>query len=202
MFCPTCGSDERHSGPFCRACGTDLACVRTSLEQPVAPITAILSPRDEIARAIAYKISQLDTAKELSKVTEDVLPELEKFLESPQQKRLRRMRAGIITAMIGLGATIFFTLMSTLPGNHEMFGIIGVGITTFLIGLGIVINAKWFTLLPESESPRELPDAMQTFLNIPAANTNELPPYRAPVSSVTEHTTHRLSRAGDEEMRR
>ena len=194
MFCPTCGSDERHSGQFCRACGTDLARVRTGLEQPAVPITATLSPRDEIARAIAYKISQLDTAHELKKVAEDVLPEFEKFMEPLQHKRLRRMRAGVVTAMVGLGASVFFALMSTLPGNHEAIPLIGLGITAFLIGLGIVINAKWFTLLPESESPRELPAAMQTFLNTPAVNTNELPPYRAPVpvSSVTEHTTHRL----------
>jgi hypothetical protein len=166
--------------------------------------TAPLSAREEIARAIAYKISQLNGAGELKTMAEDVLPEVEKFLETPANRRLRRMRAGIITAMIGMGATSFFALLSTMPGNHEAFFLIGLGITAFLIGLGIVINAKWFTLLPEHEAARELPEAVQTFLSAPAANTNELPPYRAPVpvTSVTEHTTHRLSRAGDEEMRR
>jgi hypothetical protein len=172
----------------------ELARSRTTWEQPV---TAALSPRDEIARAVAYKISQLETASELKKVTEDVLPELEKFMETPAQRRLRRMRAGIITAMIGLGASFLFALASTMPGNHDMFGIIGVGMTVFLIGLGIVINAKWFTLTPEEQWQRpQLPDAMQTFLNKPVAPTNELPPYRPPVSSVTEHTTHRLGRSG------
>ena len=194
MFCPTCGSDERHSGQFCRACGTDLARVRTGLEQPAVPVTATLSPRDEIARAIAYKISQLDTAHELKKVAEDVLPEFEKFMEPLQHKRLRRMRAGVVTAMVGLGASVFFALMSTLPGNHEAIPLIGLGFTAFLIGLGIVINAKWFTLLAENTAPRELPEAMQSFLSTPIAHTKELPPYRAPVpvTSVTEHTTHRL----------
>jgi hypothetical protein len=171
----------------------DLLRLRTSLEQTPTQ-TAPLSARDEIARAFAYKISQLDSAKELGKVTEDVLPELEKFLETPANRRLRRMRAGVITAMIGLGATFFFALLGSMPGNHEVFFAVGLGVTLFLIGLGMVINAKWFTLLPEHEQTRQIPDAVQTFLNTPVQQTNELPPYRPPVSSVVEHTTHRLNK--------
>ena len=172
----------------------DLGRTRVGLEQPNAtPPTMQLTAREEIARAIAYKISQLDTSKELKQVAEDVLPQLDKFLEKPAQKRLRRMRQGVVTAMVGIGATVFFALLSALPGNHEALAMIGAGITTFLIGLGLVINAKWFTVLPEDEQTRELPEVMQNFLNAPVANTNELPPYRAPVSSITEHTTHRLT---------
>ena len=40
----------------------------------------------------------METAKDLEHVAEDVLPQMEKFLESPEEKRLRRVRAGVITA--------------------------------------------------------------------------------------------------------
>jgi hypothetical protein len=192
MFCPNCGSDERHTGQYCRTCGTDLRGVRAGLENPNARPTAVLTAREEIARAVAYKITQLDKGKDLAKVAEEVLPELEKFLESPQQRRLRRIRAGVITSAVGLGGTLFFILMAVMSREEELLAMMALGVTAFLIGLGIIINAKWFTVLPEHEQPRELPDAMQQFLAQPVANTNELPPYRTPVTSVTEHTTHHL----------
>src|SRR4030095_12123990 len=71
---------------------------------PDAITASAVSARDEIGRAVAEKIRQTSTAKELHKVAEDVLPEIEKFLESPDERRLRRFRAGVIVACIGLGA--------------------------------------------------------------------------------------------------
>jgi ABC-type methionine transport system permease subunit len=41
-----------------------------------------------------------------------VLPQIEKFLESYEEKKLRRVRAGVITAAAGLGAAVFMILMS------------------------------------------------------------------------------------------
>jgi hypothetical protein len=68
---------------------------------------------------------------------------------------------------------------------------ISLGITVFLIGLGLIVNAKWFTVLPESE-PNALSAPLQQFLG--ATDTKELPPAPPPMPyvSVTEHTTHRL----------
>lgn len=93
MFCPSCGSNEQTS-QFCRACGTDLRTVRTSLERPDSITASAVSAREDIGRAVAEKIRQVEDAHELKKVAEDVLPQIEKFLESPDEKRLRRMREG------------------------------------------------------------------------------------------------------------
>src|SRR6266542_6738960 len=111
MFCPSCGSNEQMS-QFCRACGTDLRSVRTSLERPDSITASAVTAREEIGRAVAQKLREFENAYDLKRVAEDVLPQIEKFLESPEEKRLRRMRAGIIVSSIGLGATIAMVLMS------------------------------------------------------------------------------------------
>ncbi|MBA3766451.1 MAG: zinc ribbon domain-containing protein, partial [Acidobacteria bacterium] len=84
MFCPSCGSEERQRSQYCRACGTDLGVVRTSLERPDEITASGVTARDEIGRALAAKIEGLDSARDLKKFAEDVLPQVEKFLESPQ----------------------------------------------------------------------------------------------------------------------
>ncbi len=94
MYCPTCGSEERQLSQYCRVCGTDLRAVRVTLERPDAITESAVSARDHIGRAIADKIRMTESASELQKVAEEVLPEIEKFLESPAEKRLRRLRAG------------------------------------------------------------------------------------------------------------
>ncbi|MDQ3749938.1 MAG: zinc ribbon domain-containing protein, partial [Acidobacteriota bacterium] len=104
MFCPSCGLEERQLNQFCRACGADLRPVRNALERPDNITQSAASARDEIGRAVAAKIREFKSAKELAEVAEEVLPEIEKFLESPEEKRLRRIRNGMMVASIGLGA--------------------------------------------------------------------------------------------------
>src|SRR6266851_3289616 len=81
MFCPSCGSEERQASQFCRACGSDLRAVRVSLERPDSITASAVTARQEIGRAIAEKIREVDDAYELKKVAEDVLPQIEKFLQ-------------------------------------------------------------------------------------------------------------------------
>ena len=148
MFCPGCGSEERQTSQFCRACGTDLRAVRVSLERPDSVTASAVTAREEIGRAVAAKIREVHDAKELKKVAEDVLPQIEKFLESPEEKRMRRIRSGVVVAAAGLGGTIFMVLMSAFlrgPDSETFLGIAGMGVACFLIGIGLIINALFFT---------------------------------------------------------
>src|SRR6266478_2696747 len=79
MFCPGCGIGEERAVPFCRTCGTDLRAVRVSLEQPDIVMVKADEPRIEIGRAIANKIRDADRVQDL----QDILPKIEKFLETP-----------------------------------------------------------------------------------------------------------------------
>ncbi|HKP82850.1 MAG TPA: hypothetical protein VJT69_12550 [Pyrinomonadaceae bacterium] len=186
---------------FCRACGTDLRIVRNSLESPDVITQSAISAREQIGMAVADKIRQMGTAKELKKVAEEVLPHFEKFLESPDERRLRRIRAGVITAAIGLGASIVVILMAMDKGDVLPF--ITPALVTFLVGIGVIINGLLFTL-PKKQLPGDAYDALsQQVLDAripyetPAPNnlTNELAPATAPrlqAPSIAEHTTHHL----------
>jgi hypothetical protein len=200
MFCPGCGSEERQASQYCRACGTDLRAVRVSLERPDSITASAMTAREEIGRAVAQKIREVEDSRDLKRVAEDVLPQIEKFLESYEEKRLRRVRAGVITASSGLGAAVFMILMSAfLPGpDAETFlGLSGLGITAFLIGLGIIINALLFTK-PRKTLEDRSPDArLQNLLD--AGYTPPAQQLRSPTTSnlnqpgsVTEHTTLHL----------
>lgn len=209
MFCPSCGSNEQTS-QFCRACGTDLRTVRTSLERPDSITASAVSAREDIGRAVAEKIREVEDAHELKKVAEDVLPQIEKFLESYEEKRLRRVRAGVIVGASGIGSGILGLIMSAVlhgPDAESALIIIGLGAIAFAIGLGLVLNGLLFTkprkgvadhsndarlqnLLDAEYAPPQLrpgDEAQPTFRPQTTSNLAQ-----APRSSVTEHTTHHL----------
>ena len=209
MYCPSCGSEERQLSQFCRACGTELRIVRNSLENPDAVTQSAVSAREHIGMAVADKIRQMSTAKELERVAEDVLPHFEKFLESPEEKRLRRIRAGIITAAIGLGATIILLVMAMDKGDILPF--VTPALITFLVGIGVIVNGLVFTV-PNKSLPGDAYDALSQQVLDSGANMNRLP-HEAPAAaslpagtnltnelapsrsqpSITEHTTHHLN---------
>ena len=207
MYCPTCGSEERQPSQYCRACGTDMRLVRRGLERPDTITASAVSAREQISQVLAEKIRELDSAEDLKRVAEDVLPEIEKFLESPEEKRLRRIRAGVVTACIGLGGALLMFLMSLK--DHDLFPFISLGVVTFLIGLGLVINGLVFTVprkeiddrSDEARSQRELELRMQG-----GSSAKQLSPFSQSTNdlsvasdrivsqpSVTEHTTHHLN---------
>jgi len=199
MYCPSCGSEERQLSQFCRACGTDLRLVRTTLERPDAITASAVSAREQISQAFADRIRELDSGKELEHVAEDVLPQLEKFFESPAEKRLRRVRAGVITASVALGITIVSIIMA--HENSDLLPFVAPGLIALFVGLGLVINGLLFSV-PRKDLPGASADALtQKLLDTTTqyqapplkAMTNELSPSdRTPVPSVTEHTTHHL----------
>jgi hypothetical protein len=205
MYCPTCGSEERQPSQYCRACGTDLRLVRRGLERPDSITASAVSAREQISQVMAEKIREMESADDLKRVAEDVLPEIEKFLESPEEKRLRRIREGVVTASIGLGGTLLIFLMSL--NQHDLIPFISLGVITFLIGLGLVINGFVFTIprkkiedrSDEAQAQKELESGMQAApglnqLSPFTASTSDLPDSNRIISqpSVTEHTTHQL----------
>ncbi len=190
MFCPGCGLNEDRAVQFCRACGTDLRVVRASLAEPDAVTASATAAREEVGRAIATRIREMDRVKDL----EDVLPEIEKFLESPQERRLRRIREGVITSAIGLGVTFFFYLLA-MTDRHASF-LPALGVIVFLIGLGLVLNGFLLTVPKlhalehaRDKKQKELPEHSSVGLqnSAPAGQLSGAPP------SVTELTTHNLS---------
>ena len=215
MYCPTCGSEERQLSQYCRACGTDLRVVRVSLEKPDSITESAVTAREQIGRAVAERIREVESTRDLKSVAEDVLPQIEKFLESPAEKRLRRARTGIITAASGLGAIVLFLLISTIHdvGASVLPGV-GVGVIALIVGLGLVINGLLLTV-PQRRLADHTDDSLdRNLLDNPTGRTqsalrpasivsnkpaNELDQRNESLAvprSVTEHTTHRLKGEG------
>lgn len=206
MYCPSCGSEERQATQYCRACGVDLRAVRVSLERPDSITASAVSARDEIGRAVGERIRSVRDAAELKIVADSVLPQVEKFLESPEEKRLRRVRAGTIIGSSGLGAGTLGLIMSAVvtgPDVEAALWIGGLGITAFTLGLGFILNGLLFTKPRKTQDDRS-PDAnMQNLLDAgyqPPATVSDT---RAPTTSnlkkvagpsVTEHTTLNLKK--------
>lgn len=149
----------------------------------------------------------METGKDLEHVAEDVLPHLEKFLESPEEKRLRRLRAGVITAGVGFGVTLGIFWASLSAGDLVPF--IALGVIAILVGLGIIINGLAFSvprktvanLSEEAKAQKDLESRIQNAgasrLSSGSPSTNELPTRTDAIvarHSVTEHTTHQLDR--------
>ena len=195
MFCPNCGQQENQNVQYCRKCGSDLDSVRNvALDSSKLPNAG---PKNEIARAFASRIERLSSAKELDKVTEEVLPRIEKFLESPKERRLRRVREGGIVAFSGLGAWIAFAIVGVLH-NSGLFVVAGLGFVALMIGVGMMVNGYWFTDVPEPETP-DLDDeeSSQSESAVPVNTTNDLlmpASAQSQFSSVTENTTRTLDR--------
>ena len=195
MYCPSCGSEERQLSQFCRLCGTDLRAVRAGMERPDVVTSSAATARTEIGRAIVAKIRELESGEDLKRTAEDVLPQIEKFLESPEEKRLRRMRMGVITAAAGLGAMLMFLLVALATGQEELIVAVGAGLVTFCVGLGMIVNGKLFTVRKKQMEDRSQESVMKEILGDFSGTTStqrELQIQSNPPLSVIEHTTHRL----------
>lgn len=198
MFCPGCGMEEKQANQFCRACGTDLRAARMAVESPDTITASAATARDEIGRALAFKIREAKSAAELAVVAENVLPEVEKFLESPAEKRLRRMRAGMLISLIGLGVMFAFAWFAAVFGDDGLLIASGLGIITFFIGLSFIINGLLLTVPKTGVSDKSTDAARQRELDAHLtaidAETNELvlPAAQQVFSSVTENTTRHL----------
>ncbi len=194
MFCPSCGTQEREPYQFCRACGGDLRPLRAGMQIATGHVDSAVTAREDIGRAVAAKIRDLKNAKELSKVVEDVLPEVEKFLETPQERRLRRLRAGLIMQAIGLGACAFFVIFSLK--DSEMLFMSGLGIVVFLIGLATFLNGRYLSVPATATTVDEDRMRLRDTLDRPRLDTGRLlqesDVYPAPPPSVVEHTTREL----------
>ena len=181
--------------------------MRRGLERPDTITASAVSAREQISQMMAEKIREMEGSRELKQVAEDVLPQIAKFLESPEEKRLRRVRAGVVTAAIGLGAALLVFLMALRAS--DLFPFVSLGLITFLIGIGLVINGFAFTIprktledrSDDAESQRELEARGQSSypanqLSPGSQVTNDLPSANVRIAgrpSVTEHTTHHLN---------
>lgn len=183
MFCPSCGTETREAIKFCKKCGTNLKRVQGVLSKGGAG-----NPADWNQ----WWIEEHQEKRERDKK------------KSPEEKRLEEVKAGVITASIGLALSIFLNLLfeaiaNTVGGPEAIIlqRIWAVGLVPLFIGLAVVFNGMFITKrIVELKTPR--PDPMPQPLFAPVANTSPVQQLgeasAQPVSdfSISEPTTARL----------
>jgi hypothetical protein len=195
MYCPECGIEDRQANQFCRACGADLRRIRLAVAEPDNITASAVTARAEIGRAIATRIQEIQTAEELSTVAEEVLPEIEKFLESPEEKRLRRMRTGMLFSAIGLGVAVGISIVSFFMQDQDIIFIAALGVVAFFLGLGFLMNGMLLTVPKKGPPADRTSDAeSQRRLDVGGPDTSDLQLRESAevFSSVTESTTRHL----------
>ena len=180
-----------------------------SLERPDSITASAVSAREDIGRAVAEKIREVEDSRDLKRVAEDVLPQIEKFLESYEEKRLRRVRAGVIVAASGLGTGFLGLILSAVLHGSDAetaLGFVGLGAVAFAIGLALVLNGLLFTRPRKRLEDHSADARSQNLLDAGYASPQlrssgeSQPSFRSQttsnlaqsVGSVTEHTTRHL----------
>ncbi len=195
MYCPSCGINDNNPNQFCRACGTDLRMIRRVLERPDEITTSAAAARDEIGRSIAAKIREMRQLDDLESFTENVLPEIEKFLESPAEKRLRRLRNAATMIAIGLSTSVGFGIAAIFESSLLVLAVFGF--VALFIGIGMLLNGYFFSVtggsVADTSPLRDAQRELETFPTVPGLSMSADAEKAAP-PSVTEPTTRQLKR--------
>jgi hypothetical protein len=193
MLCPRCASNQSDDIKFCTSCGANLQAVRQVLE----------------IRDTGRKFDWTDTwVAEMfmsGKAAELRKQEIERSMGiTPEVKRYKEIKAGVILSSIGVGLAIFlFVFMQGIVGrvDPDVAPIITriwiAGIIPFMIGLALILNGlvvskkiveafereqKRTGTLDESPAPRSLE----------SADASEFIPVNL---SVTDQTTRHLTKS-------
>lgn len=168
-----------------------------AVSRPDSVTAAAISAREEIGHAMAQKIREASSSYDLKKIAEDVLPEMEKFLESPQQKKMRRIRTGTLIASIGLGVAIALLFVGIATKDEGFLMPAAMGAVTFFIGLAFIINGYLHTVGRQEIHDGTSSATSQRMLDMNTADLLPPQPAAEPIRqfrSITEGTTTHLDR--------
>jgi hypothetical protein len=197
MFCPQCGANQTEELKFCNLCGANLQAVRlvVATREPVADDKFDWS-KTWVAEMF---LSETERKRRLQELDQQIGV-------TPEVKRYKEIKSGVITASVGLGVAIFlYFLMQGIilsgqnpPSDAAILSRIWIaGVIPFLIGISLIINGLFVSKKIVEVTRREMQgmrppalggDSVPRSLNS-AGDTSEI----SPVSfSVTEDTTKHL----------
>ena len=194
MFCPRCGASQSDELRFCKLCGANLFAVRQVVDQR--------ETGEKFDWGKTWVAEMFLSPEESKRRKEEI--ERQRGI-TPEVKRYNEIKAGVITASVGVAVTIFlYVLMQGIILGGEVpknaveilsrlwvAGVIPVFVGVALIINGLIVSKKLVeiarrtqqtgpTLLERETDPRSLRPA----------DTNEFIPSGL---SVTEGTTKHLS---------
>lgn len=200
MFCPKCGTSQADDLKFCKTCGAHLQAVRLAVE----------------ARDAGEKFDWGKTWVAEMFLSEGERKRREQELErlrgiTPEVKRYNEIKAGVITACVGLALMIFLAIFmeGIVAGGNvprdtaEILNRLWVaGVIPLFVGLGLMINGIFVSKKQVEAARRNMPPPESMPADSAALGRGAQPrPLRpadtsefiTPGFSVTEGTTKHLS---------
>ncbi|MDQ3805217.1 MAG: zinc ribbon domain-containing protein [Acidobacteriota bacterium] len=196
MFCPQCGSNQSDELKFCKSCGANLYAVRQAVAAREAEEKFDWS-KTWVAEMFLSGEEQLRRKQELERL-QGITPEV---------KRYNEIKAGVITACVGIAVTVFLYVISegiilsgqVPPHDAEIVRRLWVaGVIPFMVGIGLIINGLFVSKRLVEAAKRERRAGPELEAGAPrqglrSADTSEFIPADF---SVTEGTTKHLSSPG------
>ena len=182
MFCPQCGAAQPDELNFCKACGAHLQAVRSALTKPTPDDDSLDWTKTWLAEAVMTR-DEKDRRRGMT----------------PEMKRRREIKAGVITASTGVSLSIVLSvLMEAIVINGRLSELAAdilsrvwiVGLIPIFVGLALIFNG---TFISKKNTLKAAADDDSEVAGLPGADTNELPPARP--FSVTDSTTRHLDEA-------
>ena len=193
MFCPQCGSTQGDELRFCKSCGTNLEVVRESVKSGHVPGKFDWN-RTWVAEMLMSGEEAVKREKEIERL-QGITPEV---------KRRNEIKAGVITASVGVGVMILLNVMldgiiasGKVPSDVAVIlsRVWIAGVIPLLVGIALIINGAFVSKLfsgserrTQEPKTRELPGNISGEY-LPPAETSELFPAGF---SVTDETTEHL----------
>jgi len=193
MFCPRCGSSQDEELKFCKACGANLYAVRQVVDNRQTD-DKINWNKTWVAEMFASSSEAIRRQKELERIQGI----------TPETKRYNEIKAGVITASVGLALMIFLAIFmqgiiiggKVQSDTAEILSRLWVaGVIPISVGLALIFNGYFLSrkmIEAAKREGRETGELTGATLDTPAlkpANTTEFIPTRF---SVTEDTTKHL----------
>jgi hypothetical protein len=131
MYCPQCGSQQSEELKFCKLCGANL--------QAVLQVMATRETGEKFDWSKTWVAEMFLSGVELDR-QRGITPEM---------KRYKEIKAGVVTGCVGIGAAIFlYVLMQGIilsgnvsPGVAEILSRLWVaGVIPLFVGIALVIN--------------------------------------------------------------
>jgi hypothetical protein len=126
---------------------------------------------------------------------------------TPEVKRQKELKAGVITASVGIGVSIFlFVIMEGVilslhnPGSERelLSRLWVVGVIPFFIGLGLIINGLFVGRGKRKQVTTDDLEGNTPLQSLPPSDTER---FNHPPLSVTEQTTRQLEDADQKHKR-
>jgi len=187
VFCPKCGSNQSDDIKFCKTCGGNLSAVRQAVALRDLPEKFDWS-KTWVAEMFLSE-GERDRRKELLELQRGITPEV---------KREKELKAGIITSAVGIGVSIFlYVIMQGViltihnPGSEvEILSRVWIaGVVPFFIGLGIIVANLFVGRDRRKQTTTDSLEGGTPYQALPPSDTER---FARPPFSVTDQTTRQL----------